>query len=123
MIMILIISSFLFGCLVLYILYDFIKQNNMRFVDFKIGTVTYSTKNIYNKTVECIKMFYIYKSWCYGLIKIPLRFNVQNGWKITNKAEVQHTGIDFASLYDSKYKCEQLIKDIKENPNKYILTI
>lgn len=113
--MIITIISLLFGCLGLYIL----KQNNILFSDFKVGTKKYKTKNIFNHTIECIERYYIYKSWCFGLIRKPLKFTITDGWKISHHIDVYYS--DLYTKFDNKKECEQLINDIKENPNKYIL--
>ena len=91
------------------------------FIDFGVGLTKSKEKNILGKTVKVHVLYYIYKSYFWGLIKIPLKFSVTKGWKIAYHINVSYSSELFASFFDSKYECEQIIKDIKENrPEKYI---
>ena len=118
--MIITIISLLFVCLGLYILYEFLKQNNILFSDFKVGTKKYKTKNIFNHTIECFETYYIYKSWCFGLIRLPLKLSITDGWKIAHHIYVYYDTCSY-STFNNKKECKHIINDIKEKQNKYIL--
>lgn len=91
------------------------------FVGFGIGTSRYEIKNILGNTVEEVKEYYIYKYWFWGLFRIPLKFSCKKGWKIAYHVSVMYTSELTSSKFDSIYECEQLIQDMKNNPNKYII--
>lgn len=92
-----------------------------KFIDFGIGKSEYSTKNIFGNNVETVTKYYIYKCWLWGLFKVPLRFSIKSGWNIAANVDVNYADDWNPTRFNTIYECNQLIEDIKKNPNKYIL--
>ena len=91
------------------------------FIDFGIYTEKVKTKNILGKNIESQETYIIYKSWFWGLFKRFLKFSVKNGWNIAANVYVNYMDVWYATKFYNIYECNQLIEDMKENPNKYIL--
>lgn len=91
-----------------------------KFIDFGIGIYKYKVKNILGNIAETTEEYYIYKYWFWGLFKRPLKFSIKNGWQIAYQVDVSYSEFGYTA-FDNEYQCKQLIQDIKENPNKYIL--
>ena len=92
----------------------------INFMKLKIGSTRDNVYNVFYDKVEEIKSYYIYKSYLFGLIRIPLKFST-TAYKIVSSIKVSYLIKSMATRFDNKYEAEELIKDIYNNPNKYIL--
>ena len=94
----------------------------INFMKLKIGYTGFKIYNVLGGTAEEIKSYYIYKSYLFGLIRIPLHFSTK-AYKIVESIKVSYRDKSMATRFDDKYEAEEFIKDIYNNPNKYILDL
>jgi hypothetical protein len=89
------------------------------FIDLGIGIIKSKDKDIFRRTINTEKFYYIYKSYFWGLFKEPLYFDSIDTWK-TNKCTYYSTIKRSARKFDTIKEYKELIKDIiKINPQKY----
>jgi hypothetical protein len=95
---------------------------NMKF-SIKKHTVVLS-RNIYGKAVETTTYYTIDKVW-FGLFRIAMKFTSPRGitepmailaWEYVN---VEYVPLDYATRFRCKELAEEVLQDIKNNPNRY----
>lgn len=91
------------------------------FIDFGIKIETIKTKNILGEFIETTEFYYIYKCWFWGLFKKYLKFSPTIVGKIEDIVYVNYVEDWRATKFYTVYDCNNLIEDIKKNPNKYVL--
>ena len=63
----------------------------------------------------------VYRSLCFGLMKIHLHISPQSAWELSAEVVVEYVCKSKATSFRTEQEAESLIKEIENNPDKFVI--
>lgn len=83
--------------------------------------VIYTKTNINGKPLYTIAQWKVYRSLCFGLMKIYLHISSRTAWKWSAEVVVEYVCKSKATSFETEQEAESLIKEIENNPDKFVI--